>query len=209
MELRAAVSIGKDAVEDVEDLANLNVKAGLFEGFTGGAVAEFLAKFKDAAGNGPFTPKRLGGASNQQGPTVMDNDGSDADDGVVGIGALHGLLVEEVDWAQVGDFPCGSDALELKTHLAGAAAFGGEDVGWIRVHFNVGSGGASILIFSDLQQLIAKFDAVVQAKKSHHLVAKAGVVLHIIGIEDSKDAVNVMAFEATLKVCQNVAHDFV
>ena len=89
--LGASVGVGEDAVEDVEDFADFDGESGFFEGLAGGSVAEFLAEFEDAAGNGPFTPKRLGGTSNQQGAVVVDDDGSDADDGMVRVVAFHGL----------------------------------------------------------------------------------------------------------------------
>src|SRR5450755_3783923 len=90
--LDVAFGIGEDAVENVEDFANFDGQPGFFEGLAGGSVAEFLAEFEGPAGNGPLTPKRLGGTSNQQGTVVLEDDGSDADDGMLRVGALHGQL---------------------------------------------------------------------------------------------------------------------
>ena len=77
------------------------------------------------------------------------------------------------------------------------------------VHFDVGSGEACIFGFIDLQELIAKFDAVVKAEERRHLLAKARIILHSVGIEDREDAVEVVGFKATLKIGQNVTDNFV
>ena len=106
-------------------------------------------------------------------------------------------------------FHSGADAFELEAHLGGAAALGGKDVGGNSVHFDVGGGGGHVLIFSDLQELIAKLDAVVQAEEGDHLVVKARIILHIVGVENGEHAVDVVSFQAALKVGQNVADDFV
>ena len=87
--------------------------------------------------------------------------------------------------------------------------FGGENVGGLGVHLDVGGGKAGIFYFIDLQELIAEFDAVVKPKERHHLIAKARVVFHSVSIENSEDAIKVVVFQGTLKITQNVADDFV
>jgi len=88
--LGTAVVIGEDAVEDFENFSDLDVEGGFFQHFTSDAVAELLAEFKDASRDGPLSFERLGIAAYQQSAFVGNDDGSDADDGVLRVVALHG-----------------------------------------------------------------------------------------------------------------------
>ena len=119
---------------------------------------------------------------------------------------------EEVHRGQVGDFPDIADAFELEAHLGGAAVLGGEDIGGIGVHFEVCGGGTKIFfisVFSYLEKLIAELDGVMQAKKSRHLVAKTGEVLHVFGIEDGKEPIEAMGLEGSLKFGEDILDDLV
>ena len=93
--LGAAVGVGEDAVEDVEDGADFDVEAGFFQGFAGGAVAELFAEFEDSSGDGPFALERLGVAADEQDAVAVEDDGSYANDGVVRVGAVHGCSLQK------------------------------------------------------------------------------------------------------------------
>ena len=48
-----------------------------------------------------------------------------------------------------------------------------------------------------------------EAKKSRHLVAKAGKILHVFGIEDGKESVEAMGFEGQLKFGEDIMNHLV
>ena len=88
--LCATLWIGENAVEDIENLADFDVQAGFLESFTGSPVTQLLAEFEHPAGDRPLSFEGFRVATNQQGAVVVENDGSDADDGLLGVKALHG-----------------------------------------------------------------------------------------------------------------------
>src|SRR5271166_4609430 len=109
------------------------------------------------------------------------------------------LRAEEVCRPQADDFPAFGSSLELEAHLCAAALRGREGIGWILVHLDVDGGGSYVFVGGHLQQLIAKLDTFVKAKKSHQLVPKLGVVKEALRVEDVQNLVQVMGLEATLK----------
>ena len=118
-------------------------------------------------------------------------------------------MVEEVGGPQGYDLPSLWAALHLEAHLGAAALGSGQDVAGSGVHIDVGDGKATIFAGCHLQELIAKLDAVIAAKKSHHLVVKLGVILHVLLIEDVEDAVEVVGLDATLEIGEHIANHLV
>jgi hypothetical protein len=87
--LGAAGGVREDAVENFEHFAHTDVEAGFFQDLASGGVAKLLAKLEDAAGNGPLALEGLGVTTDKKSATILDNDGSDADYGMLGVVALH------------------------------------------------------------------------------------------------------------------------
>ena len=69
-----------------------------------------------------------------------------------------------------------------------------------RFHVDVNHGGTLVFVGRCLQKLVAEFDAVMKAEKGRHLVAKLGVILHPIGIEDIQNLVEVVGFDSALEI---------
>ena len=110
------------------------------------------------------------------------------------------LLIEEVGGAQANDLPAFGDSFQVKAHLGAATLLGGQDIGRLSIHFDVGRGECNIFIPSNLQEMVAKLEAVVEGEESDHLVVKPGIVRHAGRIENPKHAVQVMGLHATLQV---------
>jgi hypothetical protein len=87
--LRFALGVGEDAIEDVKNLADLDLQSRLLQNLPGDAFAKLFTKFEHAAGDRPFAFERLGGATDNEDTITLDDDGADTDDGTIGIISLQ------------------------------------------------------------------------------------------------------------------------
>jgi hypothetical protein len=74
-----AFAFAMDAVDELDQFDGLNDEPGFFADFANDGIGEEFANFDEAAGEGPMSLKRLGGALNQQDAPLMDDDCSDTD----------------------------------------------------------------------------------------------------------------------------------
>src|SRR5208337_4484790 len=87
--LGAALVIGEDAVEDVQQLARFDLEPGLLQRLAADAVAKLLSQFQHSAWHRPLPLERLGGAAHQQSAAAIHDNGADSDDGLFRVKTFH------------------------------------------------------------------------------------------------------------------------
>jgi hypothetical protein len=92
--LHPAVRAAQDSVIDAEEIGSFDDQSCFFTGFSHPRVANQFADFEHASGNGPLALDRRMGALNQEDSGVflsawLDNDGANADEGMLGKFAFH------------------------------------------------------------------------------------------------------------------------
>lgn len=81
-----------DAVEHLDERADVDVETRFFAHFAGDGVLQRLAHFNRAAGQAPFPFERLVRASHEHDTLAVHNDGAHTDDWPLGKLTNHNIL---------------------------------------------------------------------------------------------------------------------
>jgi len=85
VELDAAVSVARDAVEHFDDVADLNSETRFLAHFPDDGGVQFFARFYNSPRQAPAALQRLLTALDEHNPLTVEDDGADADDGPIRI----------------------------------------------------------------------------------------------------------------------------
>ena len=75
----------ENAIEDLDEIQDVNFEAGFFAEFTGHALLEGFPQFESSARNGPLAEQGLAAAANEESAPIFDDHTADTDDGTLGI----------------------------------------------------------------------------------------------------------------------------
>src|ERR1019366_10076296 len=75
------------------------------------------------------------------------------------------------------------------------------------LHLDLGNRGAAILIGCDLQQLVTEADGIVLGEKRAQLVAKLGVIGHLLLIEEGQYLIGIVPLHSALQGPEDVPYD--
>src|ERR1019366_591802 len=98
---------------------------------------------------------------------------------------------------------------QAQTHLGVASQDDLRFVGGRGLHLDLGNRGAAVLIGCDLQQLVTEADGIVLGEERAQLVAKLGVVRHLLLIEESQYLIGIVPLHSTLQGPEDVPYDLI